>query len=112
MFRGGEKTFAVDDPFGLCVDEQVRIVIDEGVPLRAALSSYGLGTALALGGAALGVWLAPATQADLGAVVGLVLGIVVTLFILGFRARRRDLWRLRVERDATAVECMGMERGA
>ncbi|MCL2645097.1 MAG: SoxR reducing system RseC family protein, partial [Betaproteobacteria bacterium] len=70
MFRGRSKTFAVDDPLGLHVDERVKIVIDEGTPLRAALASYGLGTALALGGAALGVWLAPAARADLAAVTG------------------------------------------
>jgi len=115
IFRGSEKTFVVEDPFGLRVDERVRLVIDEGVPLRAALASYGLGTALALGGAALGVWLAPAAQADLAAAMGLALGIVVTLYILSVRARQRhsSAWRLRIERDdGSGAGCTSMEQGA
>ena len=116
IFRGSETIFAVDDPFGLRVDERVRIVIDDGMPLRAALASYGLGTALALLGAALGVWLAPAARADLGAVTGLAIGISLTMFILSIRARRRDSvsWRLRVERDDgnAATGCMGMGQGS
>jgi sigma-E factor negative regulatory protein RseC len=104
MFRGRGRTFAIDDPFGLHVDEQVRIVIDDGMPLKAALSSYGLGTALVLGGAALGVWLTPAARADLGAVTGLALGVALTMLILCVRARWRDssVWRLRVERGTDA----------
>jgi sigma-E factor negative regulatory protein RseC len=101
MFRGTGKTFTVDDPFGLRVDEQVKILIDDDLPLRAAASSYGLGTLLILGGAALGVWLAPAAQTDLGAATGLILGIAITSLILCIRARRRgsSAWRLRVERE-------------
>lgn len=117
MFRGRGRTFAVDDPFGLHVDEQVKIVIDEGMPLRAALGSYGLGTALALGGAALGVWLAPAGRTDLAAATGLALGIAVMLFILFFRSRRcgSAAWRLCVQRDdgtAAPTGCTGAEHGA
>jgi sigma-E factor negative regulatory protein RseC len=118
MFRGSERTFAVVDPIGLRVNEQVRIVIDDGVPLRAALASYGLGTALALAGAALGVWLAPAARADMAAATGLALGVAVAVFILGFRARRRgsSAWRLRIKRDSEkpAAGCanMGMGHGA
>ncbi|MDR2014791.1 MAG: SoxR reducing system RseC family protein [Azoarcus sp.] len=113
MFRGSGRTFAVEDPFGLRVDEQVRIVIDDGMPLKAALASYGLGTVLILGGSALGVWLAPAARADLGAVTGLALGIAVMVFILCIRARRRgpSTWRLRVERDEggnAVAGCMGI----
>jgi sigma-E factor negative regulatory protein RseC len=116
MFRGSGRTFAVDDPFGLRLDEQVRIVIDDGMPLRAALASYGLGTALILSGTALGVWLTPAAQADLGAVTGLAFGIAVTMLILCIRARWRDssVWRLRVERyDGGNIPagCMGMGHG-
>ena len=115
IFRGGGRTFTVDDPFGLRVDERVKVVIDDGVPLQAALGSYGLGTVLALGGAALGVWLAPATRADLAAATGLALGIAVTLFILCIRSRRGGsaTWRLRVERDngAHTAGCMGIGTG-
>jgi len=116
IFRGRGRTFAIDDPLGLHVDEQVKVVIDDDVPLRAALASYGLGTVLALGGAALGVWLAPETQADLAAVTGLALGIAVMLLVLTIRSRRCGLprWRLRVERDdgTAGPGCMGVEHGA
>jgi sigma-E factor negative regulatory protein RseC len=115
MFRGRGRTFAVDDPFGLHVDEQVRIVIDDGMPLRAALASYGLGTMLVLGGAALGVWLTPAARTDLGAAMGLALGVAVTMLILCVRARWRDssVWRLRVERNdaGNTAGCMGIGHG-
>ena len=115
MFRGSGRVFAVVDPFGLRVDERVRIVIDDGVPLRAALASYGLGTALSLIGAALGVWLAPAARADLAAAAGVALGIAMTVLILSI-ARRRDssAWRLRVERDGGNVVagCVGTGHGA
>jgi len=111
IFRGGGRIFTVDDSLGLCVDERVKVVIDEGLPLQAALGSYGLGTVLALSGAALGVWLAPTARADLGAATGLVLGIAATLFILTIRSRRGGSakWRLRVERDngAPPAGCMG-----
>jgi len=110
IFRGSERTFEIEDSSGLRVDERVRVVIDDGVPLRAALASYGLGTALALGGAALGAWLAPAARADLAALSGLALGIVVTVFILSVRAGRRDpsSWRLRIVRDdGNTASCMG-----
>ncbi|MCL1826375.1 MAG: SoxR reducing system RseC family protein [Betaproteobacteria bacterium] len=116
MFRGSERTFAVDDPFGLRVDERVRLVVDDGVPLRAALASYGLGTVLVLAGAALGVWLAPVERVDLAAATGLVIGIAATVIILFIRARRHDASarRLRVERDGEGIAagCVGMGQGA
>lgn len=110
IFKGSERVFAVADPFGLRVDEQVKIMIGDGMPLRAALASYGLGTALILTGAVLGAWLAPAARADLGAGAGMALGMAVTTAVLAVRAARRDAskWQLRVERDDGG--CMG--RGA
>ncbi|MCL2876572.1 MAG: SoxR reducing system RseC family protein [Betaproteobacteria bacterium] len=115
MFQSRGRTFAVDDPLGLHVDERVKVMIENGVPLRAALRSYGLGTVLALGGAALGVWLAPVARADLAAATGLILGIVVMLFVLTIRSRRGGSarWRLRVERDEenTVAGCMGIGHG-
>ncbi|MCL1860714.1 MAG: SoxR reducing system RseC family protein [Proteobacteria bacterium] len=116
MFRGSGRIFAVDDPFGLRLDERVRLVVDDGVPLQAAMASYGLGTVLALAGAALGVWLAPAARVDLAAATGLVLGIAATVIILFVRARRHgtSVRRLRVERvgEEAAAGCMGMGQGA
>ncbi|MDR0633885.1 MAG: SoxR reducing system RseC family protein [Azoarcus sp.] len=102
MFKGGKPpVFAVDDPFGLRAGERVRIVIDDGVPLRAALASYGLGTALVLAGAALGTFLAAPAWVDAAVGAGAVGGAAITAFVLRCRARRRDAasWLLRLERD-------------
>ncbi|MCL2589591.1 MAG: SoxR reducing system RseC family protein [Betaproteobacteria bacterium] len=117
MFQSKGRTFAVNDPLGLRVNERVRVVIDDGAPLRAALASYGLGTALALGGAALGAWLAPAARTDLAVATGLALGVAIAMFILCIRARRggSTRWQLHVERDngGTAVpKCLSMGHGA
>ncbi|MDR3213094.1 MAG: SoxR reducing system RseC family protein [Azoarcus sp.] len=111
MFKGGASpVFAVDvdDALGLSVGDRVRVVVDDGLPLRAALSSYGLGTALVLIGAASGTFFAASAWADAGAGAGAALGVMVTVFVLRHRARRRDAaWRLRLERDGgDAAGCM------
>ena len=108
MFQGTDKLYVFDDTLGLGVGEHIRILIEEGAPLRAALASYGLGTALVLAGAALGVWLAPVGQADPAAAVGMALGGLVSVFLLRRRARRGPVsWRPRVERDGGGDACMG-----
>ncbi|MDR1423694.1 MAG: SoxR reducing system RseC family protein [Azoarcus sp.] len=99
MFKG-ERVFSVDDPIGLAEGQRVKLVVDAGVPLKAAWASYGLGTALVLLGAALGVWLMPPAQADIGAALGVVLGAALMGGMLYLRARRgAQAWRVRVERD-------------
>jgi len=100
MFKG-EQVFTVDDPIGLAESERIKLVIDDGLPLKAAWASYGLGTALVLFGAALGVWLMPQARADIGAGIGAALGAALTGGVLHLRARRgAQAWRVRVERDA------------
>lgn len=100
LFKGGEHVFTLDDPIGLAEGERVKLVVDDGQPLRAALASYGLGTALVLVGAAFGVWLAPLARADIGAGIGAALGATATVWVLQWRARRGvQAWRVRVERD-------------
>ncbi|GHT83629.1 hypothetical protein AGMMS49543_11570 [Betaproteobacteria bacterium] len=74
IFKGRPREYLLDDPLGLVAGERVRLVIGAGVPLRMALSSYGLGTLLILLGGALGAWLAPAAWADLGVGVGALAG--------------------------------------
>ena len=110
MFKGGERIFTVDDSLGLQAGERVKIVIDEGTPLRAAWASYGAGTALVLACAAAGVWFAPAAWADSAAATGVVVGMVATAFILRRRALRTGsaAWRPRLERDTenNAAGCM------
>ncbi|MDR2031717.1 MAG: SoxR reducing system RseC family protein [Azoarcus sp.] len=114
MFKGGERVFSVDDPLGLCVGERVKVLIDEGLPLRAAMASYGLGTALVLAGALLGVWLAPPAWADAASGAGAVVGILATVFVLRRRARGEGAgtWRLHLERDDGDAAAVCMRQGA
>ncbi|MDR2031782.1 MAG: SoxR reducing system RseC family protein [Azoarcus sp.] len=110
MFKGHGQMFALDDPFGLDVGARIKLVVDEGVPLRAALASYGLGTVLILAGAVLGVWLAPLGWADAAAGAGVMIGVAIAVGILYGSARRRGApaWRLRIERDGGgAAACPG-----
>ncbi|MDR3086941.1 MAG: SoxR reducing system RseC family protein [Azoarcus sp.] len=101
MFKGSKRVFTVDDALGLQAGERVKIVIDEGTPLRAAWASYGLGTALVLAGAVAGVWFAPAAWADSAAATGGVIGMAAMALILRRRALRSGPteWRPRLERD-------------
>jgi sigma-E factor negative regulatory protein RseC len=101
MFQSTDKLYPFDDTLGLSVGEHIRVLIEEGAPLRAALASYGLGTALVLTGAALGVWLAPTGQADPAAAVGMALGGLVSVFLLRRRARG-PVWHPRIERAGMA----------
>ncbi|MDR0564792.1 MAG: SoxR reducing system RseC family protein [Azoarcus sp.] len=113
LFRGNEKTFAINNTLGLHPEERIKIMINDGVPLRAALSSYGLGTALMLGAAALGVWLAPAAKADLAAAAGLILGITLFVTTLAIRTRRHtpNANPLHIERDnAPSAQCANTAR--
>jgi sigma-E factor negative regulatory protein RseC len=101
MFKSGDTVFPVDDSLGLRVGERVKVMIDDGLPLRAAMASYGLGTALALAGALFGACLAPPAWGDAASAVGVVAGMLVTALVLRRRARGKGagLWRLRLERD-------------
>ncbi|MDR0703064.1 MAG: SoxR reducing system RseC family protein [Azoarcus sp.] len=116
MFKGGERVFSVDDPLGLRVGDQVKVLIDEGLPLRAAMASYGLGTALVLLGALLGVCLAPPAWADAASGAGAAAGMLATVFVLRRRARGKGagVWRLRLERDSggDGSDAVCMSRGA
>ncbi|MDR1064725.1 MAG: SoxR reducing system RseC family protein [Azoarcus sp.] len=109
MFKNGDAVFSVDDPLGLRVGERVKVVIDDGLPLRAAMASYGLGTALVLAGALLCVCLAPPAWADAASGAGAVAGMLAMVFVLRRRARGKGAgaWRLRLERDdGEAAGCM------
>lgn len=101
----GEQEFAFDDPLGLGLGERVRIVIDDMAPLRAALTSYGLGTIWVLLGAAVGNLSLPSAWADLGAGCGALCGGLLALGLLRRRIRRGvDGLRPRLERDEGNTE--------
>jgi sigma-E factor negative regulatory protein RseC len=109
MFKGGDTVFSVDDALGLCAGDRVKVLIDDGLPLRAALASYGLGTALVLAGALLGVCLAPPAWSDAASGLGAAAGLLAMVFVLRRRARNgknASAWHLRLERDdGEAAEC-------
>jgi sigma-E factor negative regulatory protein RseC len=99
VFKNGEQEFAFDDSLGLGPGERVKIVIDDELaPLRAALTSYGLGTAWILLGAAVGNLSTPFAWADLGAGCGALFGGLLALGLLRHR-RGVDSLRPRLERD-------------
>ncbi len=78
---------------GIRVGDQVRITIADGVPLRAALLSYGLGVVLLLLGAALGTMLSEAAMADLYALFGALAGLALAFALNRVLARSRR-WRM------------------
>jgi sigma-E factor negative regulatory protein RseC len=98
VFRGGARDYVIDDPLGLAPGERVKLVIGAGVPLRAALSSYGLGTVLILLGGALGAFLASPAWIDLGTGTGAALGGMLAALHYRFTLRHR-LPRLAIVRD-------------
>jgi sigma-E factor negative regulatory protein RseC len=100
IFKGAAREFVFEDALGLVAGERVKIVIDEAAPLRAALASYGLGTALLLLGAAAGKLLMSPAWSDPGAACGAALGGLLALALLRHRARRGlDGLHARLERD-------------
>jgi sigma-E factor negative regulatory protein RseC len=89
IFKGRSREYLLDDPLGLVPGERVKLVIGADVPLRMALSSYGLGTVLILLGGAVGAWLSPTAWVDLGVGVGAVVGGVLAGVNYRFLFRQR-----------------------
>jgi sigma-E factor negative regulatory protein RseC len=83
VFGVMSKEYVLEDSPGLEPGERVKLVMEEGVPLRMALSSYGLGTVSILFGGMLGTFLTPAAWSDLGAGLGALAG--GALAVLGYR---------------------------
>jgi sigma-E factor negative regulatory protein RseC len=108
-FKAPGEVFSVPNRIGVGEGEHVRILIEDGAPLRGALASYGLGACLLLAGAAAGNGIAPAGEAGLadlyalaGASAGLVLAFVINRFLL-----RSSRWRraLRIEMVVDREPC-------
>lgn len=81
--------------------ESVGVLIDDGVPLKAALSVYGWPIVGVLAGAAVGVWMASPGSVDLLATVGAAAGGTVAALL----GRRSAQWvqgaelSMRLERE-------------
>lgn len=89
-FKAPVEAFAIPNAIGARAGEAVRVRIDDGAPLRAALATYGLASALVVAGAAVGATLA--ADVDTGAVVGLAGGLGLALLVNGILLRSRG-WR-------------------
>ncbi len=95
LFGTRSGVFPLANDIGALPGERVTITIPEGAPLRAALSSYGLGAACLLAGAGLGFWLWPGDAgAGGGAAAGLCTAILLNRGLL--RSRR---WRSGLKMD-------------
>ena len=91
-----KSEFALPTSLSLKRGDKVLITIPDGAPLKAALSSYGLGVLLLVVGAALGSVIAGAAAGDLGAAIGGGAGLTLT-FVLNrvfFRSRN---WRAQLK---------------
>ncbi|THF67177.1 Fis family transcriptional regulator [Pseudothauera nasutitermitis] len=89
LFRSPQQTFRVRNEIGAQPGDAVRVCMEDGAPLRAALVSYGLGALLAVLGAALGSALVGGDPATLAGALG---GLLAALGLNRMLARSRR-WR-------------------
>lgn len=73
-FGASVQVLKVANDAGAVVGEQVGVVIDDGLPLKAAFRAYAVPVLGVIAGAALGTALAPAGNVDLIAGAGALLG--------------------------------------
>ena len=104
-FGGSKQVLRVSNDSGAVAGESVSVVIDDGVPLAAALRVYAAPVVVGvLGGAALGTVLAPAAAVDLYAGIGALLGGGLAVLLVRSRqlpwSRSRDL-PVRLERGGS-----------
>ncbi|WP_306603424.1 SoxR reducing system RseC family protein [Azonexus sp.] len=85
MFCSGPRQYRVENALGAALGDHVTVAVAAGSLRRSANLAYGLPVLVLLGGALCGNWLA----ADLGAMVGGVVGLVVA-FGLVVRKSGRD----------------------
>ncbi len=97
------QTVRVPNDIGARPGEPVGVVIEDGLPLKAALVAYAWPVAGVLAGAALGTAVASPGSADLSAGVGALAGGLVAAML----GRRRAVWLrtaavpLRLEKDSS-----------
>lgn len=83
MFCGGHKTYRVDNSAGAGVGDQVTVAISAGSVRRTANFAYGLPLLATIAGAVLGMSL----NGDVGAMVGSIGGLVLSILYVGYRSR-------------------------
>lgn len=93
VFKSPTETFRLPNAIGARPGDNVRICIDDGAPLRAALASYALAAVLLVGGGALGAMADGGGDMAVlaGAVGGLVLAWLVNRVLLRSRSWRSSL---------------------
>lgn len=104
VLRPPKSEFELPDTLGVKAGEEVVLQMPDGVALRGALTSYGLGVVLMIGGAAVGNLL---IGGDGAAAMGAAAGIVLAVLINRVLARSRR-WRggLNIEMRRPDAPCM------
>jgi len=100
------RTVRVANPIGVQPGEQVGLLIDEGVPLKAALAAYAWPVLGVLVGAALGTAVASPGGVDLSAGLGALAGGLVAALLGRWRGgglSRGGELPLRLERAVSAT---------
>lgn len=80
-FNAPKTLFKVPNRIGAQAGDAVQLRMQDGVPLRGALLSYGLGVALLVAGAAIGHAALAAGLQDAGAAGGGIAGLLVALLV-------------------------------
>lgn len=83
MFCSGHKTYRVDNPAGAGVGDSVTVAISAGSVRRTANLAYGLPLLATIAGAVLGMSL----SGDIGAMVGALCSLALSIFYVGSRSR-------------------------
>ncbi|THF60887.1 SoxR reducing system RseC family protein [Pseudothauera rhizosphaerae] len=88
LFKPARETFRLSNGIGAQPGDAVRICMNDGAPLRAALASYGLGAVLVVAGASLAALGGGDGAVLAGALGGLLLAVPANRLLM--RSRR---WR-------------------
>lgn len=99
----GAREFALPNSIGVRPGDRVRVSMEDGAPLRAALASYGLAAVLVLAGAFLGGAIADGVAVDAHVASGVVAGLALAL------AMNRALGRSRRWRGGLKLELAGTQ---
>lgn len=93
LFKPPTETFRLPNPIGARPGDSVRVCIDDGAPLRAALASYALGAVLMVAGGAAGALAGGGGDAGVlaGALGGLLLAWLCNRVLLRSRRWRSSL---------------------
>lgn len=95
---GGQDrdTLRIANRCGVSVGDRVRLTIQDGMSLQAALLTYGVGTVLLLLGAIGGRTLAGEAWRDVGAALGMLAGVLLSVLCSRLLNRSRH-WRSRMQ---------------